>query len=75
MPTNFTVVPVKDARKSREEEEEYDEDDVDDNNVFREEDEAAPFPGERRKFWGFCSPHNLLPLHCKGDEDMTCGLE
>nr|XP_014015172.1 unnamed protein product [Salmo salar]XP_014015288.1 unnamed protein product [Salmo salar] len=46
MPTNFTVVPVKDARKSREEEEEYDEDDVDDNNVFREEDEAAPFPGD-----------------------------
>nr|XP_024003241.1 solute carrier family 12 member 7 [Salvelinus alpinus] len=46
MPTNFTVVPVKDARKSREEEEEEDEDDVDDNNVFREEDEAATFPGD-----------------------------
>uniref|UniRef100_A0A8C7J2R5 Solute carrier family 12 member 7-like n=1 Tax=Oncorhynchus kisutch TaxID=8019 RepID=A0A8C7J2R5_ONCKI len=40
MPTNFTVVPVKDGRKSRE------DDDVDDNNVFREEDEDAPFPGD-----------------------------
>lgn len=44
MPTNFTVVPVKDnARKARE----GDEDDyVDDNNVLKEEEEDAT--GESR---------------------------
>uniref|UniRef100_A0A6Q2Y7M1 Solute carrier family 12 member 7b n=1 Tax=Esox lucius TaxID=8010 RepID=A0A6Q2Y7M1_ESOLU len=38
MPTNFTVVPVRDGRKPQEDE--------DDDNVFREEDEDAPFPGD-----------------------------
>lgn len=34
MPTNFTVVPVDDGRKSAQE-------DTDDNNVLKEEDEEA----------------------------------
>ena len=47
MPTNFTVVPVRDGRrKTRKvgsvEEEEEEEEDVDDNNVLREADEYAP---------------------------------
>lgn len=56
MPTNFTVVPVKDGRKSRE------DDDEDDNNVFREEDEDAPFPGERRILGAFAL-NTTHPLH------------
>ncbi|KAL1006346.1 hypothetical protein UPYG_G00071150 [Umbra pygmaea] len=40
MPTQFTVVPVENGRKPH-----WDAD-VDDNNVFREEDEDAPFPGD-----------------------------
>lgn len=47
MPTNFTVVPVKDGTKAKAEAE---EDDVDDNNVLKEEDEDAT--GEIR--WLFC---------------------
>lgn len=38
MPTNFTVVPVKDGTKAAKETE---EDDVDDNNVLKEEEEDA----------------------------------
>lgn len=39
MPTNFTVVPVKD--NSRKAIEDNEEDDVDDNNVLKEEEEEA----------------------------------
>lgn len=47
MPTNFTVVPVKDnTRKAKEGDE---EDDVDDNNVLKEEEEDAA--GEIRNFF------------------------
>ncbi|KAM7370183.1 hypothetical protein PAMP_011457 [Pampus punctatissimus] len=43
MPTNFTVVPVKDnTRKAKEGDE---EDDVDDNNVLKEEEEDATGDG------------------------------
>ncbi|XP_056220175.1 solute carrier family 12 member 7 isoform X6 [Seriola aureovittata] len=43
MPTNFTVVPVKDGtRKARKGDE---EDDVDDNNVLKEEEEDTPGDG------------------------------
>lgn len=46
MPTNFTVVPVKDnTRKANKADE---EDDVDDNNVLKEEEEEAT--GEIRYF-------------------------
>ncbi|XP_062335647.1 solute carrier family 12 member 7 isoform X3 [Osmerus eperlanus] len=44
MPTNFTVVPVKDGRRSRKKNEEDDDDE--DNNVLREEDEDAALPGD-----------------------------
>lgn len=39
MPTNFTVVPVKDNTKKAKKGNE--EDDVDDNNVLKEEEEDA----------------------------------
>ncbi len=39
MPTNFTVVPVKDNNRKAKEGEE--EDDVEDNNVLREEEYAT----------------------------------
>ena len=46
MPTNFTVVPVRDGRRKTRKvgsvEEEEEEEDVDDNNVLREADEYAP---------------------------------
>ena len=44
MPTNFTVVPVKDGRRTRKKND--DDDDEEDNNVLREEDEDAALPGE-----------------------------
>lgn len=47
MPTNFTVVPVKDnTRKAKKADE---EEDLDDNNVLREEEENAT--GEIRYFF------------------------
>ncbi|XP_036445211.1 solute carrier family 12 member 7 isoform X5 [Colossoma macropomum] len=42
MPTNFTVVPVGDGRKSSQE-------DSDDSNVLREEDEEAPGDGNPKE--------------------------
>lgn len=42
MPTNFTVVPVKDGtKKVNEGDEEEEEEDVDDNNVLKEVEEDA----------------------------------
>lgn len=46
MPTNFTVVPVKDNSKKGTNR--IEEDDEDDNNVLKEEDEGAT--GEIRCF-------------------------
>ncbi|KAJ3611564.1 hypothetical protein NHX12_021579 [Muraenolepis orangiensis] len=51
MPTNFTVVPVRDGRRktrkvgSVAEEEDEDDDDVDDNNALRQTDEDPPGDG------------------------------
>lgn len=54
MPTNFTVVPVKDGTKKVNEGDE-EEEDVDDNNVLKEVEEDAA--GETR-----FSKHNLAAL-------------
>lgn len=54
MPTNFTVVPVKDGTKKVNEGDE-EEEDVDDNNVLKEVEEDAA--GETRFL-----KHNLAAL-------------
>ncbi|CAL8311260.1 unnamed protein product [Merluccius merluccius] len=54
MPTNFTVVPVRDGRRKTRKvgsvaEEEEEEEDVDDNNALREADEDAPGDGNPKE--------------------------
>lgn len=41
MPTNFTVVPVKDGERKAKEGSQEESDDVDDNNVLKEEEGNA----------------------------------
>ncbi|KAM4606033.1 solute carrier family 12 member 7 isoform 1-T1 [Polymixia lowei] len=49
MPTNFTVVPVKDGRRKAAEGQSEGEEDVDDNNELREEDEDVPGDGNPKE--------------------------